>query len=158
MVLHSPSGPAAQGDPPPARAAEALRRAWRIGREKRAKLQFQSFQFRSLKKQPPNRTSLAVQLDDELLVYGQLDFVALGNAVDARGQVVAINGEPRRRCLVTGELTRLLHDGQLAAALADGHFVAGPDRVRRDVHLVSVHLDVPVPHQLARLTPRDGEA
>src|SRR2546428_619029 len=38
------------------------------------------------------------------------------------------------------------------------HLVARPDAIRRDIQGAAVHLDVAVPHQLARLPARHGKA
>src|SRR5467141_3438948 len=52
----------------------------------------------------------------------------------------------------------MLYQHELAARVGDFHFVARPDAIRRDIQGAAVHLDVAVPHQLARLPARHGKA
>src|SRR2546422_4547777 len=52
----------------------------------------------------------------------------------------------------------MLYQHELAARVGDFHPVARPDAIRRDIQGAAVHLDVAVPHQLARLPARHGKA
>src|SRR5438874_7792908 len=59
---------------------------------------------------------------------------------------------------MAGEFLGALDHHQLAAPLAHRNFVARRDLERRDIHLASVHRDMAVAHQLARLTTAGAKA
>src|SRR5450432_2344195 len=97
---------------------------------------------------------LAVQLNNQLLVYGQLNIFALGQSEHTRRVLVAIHFQPVRHRTVAGEFLGQFEHRELLAALANGDLVSGADFERRNVDLLAVDGDVPMAHQLARLTPR----
>src|SRR5262249_80941 len=100
---------------------------------------------------------LAIQFDDQLLIHRQLNFITLGQRIDAALVVVAINVEPRRLVLVARKVLRYFQDRQLAAAFADCDLFSDAHLIRRNVHLASVNGNVSVTHQLARLAAAEPE-
>src|SRR6202050_4282670 len=101
---------------------------------------------------------LAVQLNNQLLVHRQLNIFALGQRENARRIRIAIYFQPVRQRAVAGEFLGHFQNDELLAVLADGNFLARTHFVRRNVDFAIVDGDVPVPHQLPRLTPRLREA
>src|SRR5580700_35175 len=97
---------------------------------------------------------LAIKLNDQLLIHGQLNIFALGQREHARCVIVAIHFQPVRQRAMARELLRKLQNSQLLAVLADGNLLARAHFIRRNVHLATVHGDVAVAHQLPRLPPR----
>src|SRR5712692_1864514 len=105
----------------------------------------------------PTRSLLTVQFYDQLLVDRQLDVFALGQGNDASLVIVTINAQPVGRVLVTGEIFRLLENGQLAAAFANCDLLTYIHLVGRDVDFAPVHMNMAVTHELARLPAGQGE-
>src|SRR6202789_1126325 len=101
---------------------------------------------------------LAIQFDDQLLVYGQIHVFTLGQRPYVAGQICVIHLQPAWRYLVARELRRGFEYCELLAAFADLDVVAHTYLERRDVHLAAIHFHMAVAHDLARLAPRAGEA
>src|ERR671930_1363270 len=99
---------------------------------------------------------LGIELDDELLLHRRVDLGPLRPLEDLPGEAVVVGLEPRRdgRREVGGVADHRLG----GAAWSDGDDVVRLDLVARDVHAAAVHVEVPVPHELARLRARDREA
>src|SRR6478736_8137305 len=101
---------------------------------------------------------LRVELDDELLLHGQVD-------LRPDGELVNQDPHPRRDRLEPGRNDALAvglasHDerGHLQRLLTNVDHVVGRDLVRRDVDLVAVDLEVTVHDELARVATGPGEA
>src|ERR1017187_293566 len=101
---------------------------------------------------------LAVELDDELLVDGQVDVGAGGQGQYLARKVLAVDVQPLHGTLAAGKVARLFEHNQLFRAFADRDLVANLALEGRDVDLAAVYLDVAVANQLARLTARHGVA
>src|SRR5271156_1761290 len=101
---------------------------------------------------------LAIQFDDQLLVYGQIHVFTLGQRQYLAGQICVIHLQPARRYLVARELRRGFEYCEFLAAFADLDLVAHTYLERRDVHLAAIHFHMTVAHDLARLAPRASEA
>src|ERR1700687_5713305 len=101
---------------------------------------------------------LAVQLDYQLLVHRQLDILASRQRNHAAFVVLAIDFQPHRRRLMTGKIPRDFENWNLAAALPNRNLFTDGDLVRRNIDLLTIHLHVPVTHQLARLAAGNAEA
>src|SRR5882762_2914108 len=101
---------------------------------------------------------LAVQLNYQLLVHRQLDVFAPRQRDHASLVVLAIDLQPHRRRLMTGKIPCDFENRNLAAALANLNLFSDGDLVRRNVHLLTIHLHVSVTHQLARLAAGNAEA
>src|SRR5690242_13866040 len=99
-----------------------------------------------------------VQLDNQLLVDRQLNIFTLGQRQNASLVVVAINLQPVRKRLMAGEFLRDFQYWNLLAVFADGDLFALAHLVRRNVDLASIHGNMAVTHQLARLASRNGKA
>src|SRR5580692_9086668 len=106
----------------------------------------------------PTTGLFTVQLNNQLLVDRQLNLFTLGQRQHLASKIVAINLQPARRILMAGKLLGLLENRQLAAALADGNFVAHIHLVGGNVDLAAIDVDVAVAHQLARLATRNAKA
>src|SRR5688500_14765689 len=100
----------------------------------------------------------AVELDDQLLLDGQLDVLAAGHAEHLARHVLGPQLEPIGDAAPARALDGGADEVVLAAPLLDddGLALAGP--VGGGGDLAPVDGDVAVAHQLARLGPRRGEA
>jgi hypothetical protein len=101
---------------------------------------------------------LAIQLDDQLLVYRQLDIFASRQRNHAAFVILAINLQPNRSRLMASEIPRGFENRNLAAALADLNLFAHGNFVGRNIDLLAIHLHVSVTDQLSRLAAGDTEA
>src|SRR5579871_4673142 len=104
------------------------------------------------------RCLLAVKLDDELLVDGQIDVFALWQREDLAREIVAVDVQPLHGTLAAGEVLRLFEDGNGFGTLAQLDLVAYLALEGRDVDLAAIHLDVAVTDELTGLAAREGEA
>src|ERR1035438_9515507 len=86
---------------------------------------------------------LTVELDDELLVDGQVDVGAGGQGQYLARKVLAVDVQPLHGTLAAGKVARLFEHNQLFRALADRDLVAHLALEGRDVDLAAVYLDVP---------------
>ena len=100
----------------------------------------------------------SIQLDNQLLIYRQLNIFAFRQRDHAAFVVLAIDFQPHRRRLMTGKVSCDFENRNLAAVLANRNLFADGDFVGRNVHLLAVHLHVSVTHQLARLAAGNAEA
>src|SRR5690606_15088802 len=100
---------------------------------------------------------LRVQLDDELLLDRERDLRARGPLQHAARPRPLIQCEPPHHLGPGLRFQRRLNGQQIPRGLPYPDLVAGLDRVTRDVHYPPVHLDVPVPNELTRLTPARRE-
>src|SRR5262249_49867708 len=101
---------------------------------------------------------LRVQLDDQLLLDGQLDVVAFRQLDDGPGEALRREVEPSRHAARPGRFHRGLDLLVRAALLLDRDDVALAERVRRDRDLPAVHGAVAVPDELPGLGPRGRES
>src|ERR1700691_4523030 len=100
---------------------------------------------------------LAIQFDDQLLVYGQIHVFTLGQRQYLAGQICVIHLQPAGRYLVAREFRRGFEYCEFLAAFADLDLVADTYLERRNVHLAAIHFHMAVAHDLARLAPRAGK-
>src|SRR5579864_5791979 len=100
----------------------------------------------------------AIQLDDQLLVDGQVDLGSRRDRNDATLQIFTINLQPGRTRLMAGELAGGRQNRQLAALFAHCDLVTHVYFIRWDVDLATVDLHVSMAHQLPRLAPRNGKS
>src|SRR5579859_7575942 len=95
---------------------------------------------------------LRIQFDDQLLIQLDLDEIfALGRPEHFRPQVLAVHFEPVGAGRVRRSVARVQNGGVLLAVLTHFDHVVGFHREGRDIHAASVHIDMPVTNQLARL-------
>src|SRR6266542_1970434 len=99
---------------------------------------------------------LGVELDDERFLHRRVDLLALGPLEDLAGEVVVVGLEPGRDG--GRQVGRVADDLSRRRARRDRDDVVGLALVARDVDPAAVHLEVPVPHELASLRPGGGEA
>src|SRR6267142_2186028 len=108
----------------------------RIWHEKLDRTQVSSFWFQVSNGSPRLRTQcapetcnlLTVKFNNQLLIHRQLNFFSLGQRQHATLVVVAIDLQPVRRVLMTGEVLGQLQHGQLAPAAATWQNQAGTQR------------------------------
>src|SRR5262245_13744957 len=101
---------------------------------------------------------LRIQLDDQLLLHGEVDLLACRDGADLCRHLGGVERQPLGHAAALHFFHRMDDRGVLAAALSHRHHVARLDRERRDVHLAAVHGEVAVAYELARLRPRRREA
>src|SRR5690606_14315323 len=99
-----------------------------------------------------------VVLDDEVLLHAHVDLLARGQALHGPFQAVRIQLEPIRHAPALSRLDALLDHRDVPAALPDGDDVAHLHPRRRDIHLLPVHREVTVHHQLPGRSARRREA
>src|SRR5436190_12357285 len=97
---------------------------------------------------------LAIQLDDELLLHGQVDLLAGRERGDAAGQGAGVERQPLGDAAALDLLDRVLDGGVLRAGTAHRYDVARLERIGRHVHLAPVDAEVPMAYELARLGAR----
>src|SRR5262245_60790273 len=101
----------------------------------------------------------AVVLDDQRVVEGwDLDLLAAGELQDAAAQVLPIHDHPVRRLTAGEHLLKFLEVLALATLRPDRDHVVGTNQERRDIGLATVDSEVTVPHDLAGVAARLGEA
>src|ERR1044072_2260021 len=99
---------------------------------------------------------LRVELDDQLLQHRRRDLAPLRSAQHLRRQRVVVGLQPGGD--LPGQLGRVADRSVSPAGGLDRDHVAVPPLVAGDVDAAAVDRPVPVPDQLASLTPRGGEA
>src|SRR5689334_14917458 len=101
---------------------------------------------------------LRIQFDDQLLIQLDLDeILALGRCEHFRLEILAIHFDPVRTGCMGRGVARVQNGGVIPAVLTHFDEVVGLHRKGRDVHAASVHVDVSMTNQLARLRPRGAE-
>ena len=80
-----------------------------------------------------------------------------GMSHHARLEIFAVDIEPRRHALALRQISRFEHHGVLVHLVLQRDFVADLHQVAGDVHLLALHADVAVQHELARLRARAGK-
>src|SRR5215217_4192983 len=100
---------------------------------------------------------LRIELDDQLLLHGQVDLLARGQRHDAADLIARIEGQPPGDAPALDLLNRVRNRRRLLAGRPHGHRISGPHRIRRDVDFPAVHREVPVTYQLPRLRTRGRE-
>ena len=99
-----------------------------------------------------------IQLDDELFLHGQVDLLARRQLTKSGPTSAAsVEQQPLGNPAALHFFHRVLDRRVLARSPPHGDHVALAHRERRDVHLLAVHGEVPVAHELARLRPRGRE-
>src|SRR6185312_8422268 len=94
------------------------------------------------------RQLLAVELDDQLLLYLGVDRLPHGQRVHQDLELARDRLQPGRNRTAAGEALGHHERGELAALLAHLDDVVLTHPVRRDVDLLAVHQEVTVAHQL----------
>src|SRR5688500_5031089 len=107
---------------------------------------------------PSSIPLLAIQLDDQLLLHGQVDLRPGRQRLDPAGHRGGVEREPLGDPAALHFFHRVYDRRRLGAGAAHGHRVASLELVRRDVHLAAVHHEVAMAHELARLRAGGGEA
>src|SRR6185436_16333827 len=101
---------------------------------------------------------LAIQLDNQLFLHGQVDLLTRRQLRDTAREGAAVERQPLRNAAALHFFHRVGNRRILAAALANADDVAGTHLVGRNVDLLAVDGEVAVAHELARLRPRRREA
>src|SRR5437867_1352872 len=101
---------------------------------------------------------LRVEFDDELFLNGQADVFPLRKIEHRSAELFGIELQPGRDAAATGRLHSLLDLLVLPALLANLNHIPLANLIGGDVDLLSIHLDVSVTDQLARLGARGGES
>src|SRR5262249_45950125 len=101
---------------------------------------------------------LRVQLDDQLLLDGQIDLLARRHRNDAPCDGPPFERQPFRNAASLDFLHRVFDGGVLLTTPDHRDDIALPHRIRRDVDLPSIDLKMSVAHELTRLWPRGGQA
>src|SRR3954447_4971464 len=104
----------------------------------------------------PTPSLLRVEFDDELLLDREADVFTLRKIVHRSEELLGIELEPGRNAASGGRFDGLADLIVLAALLANLDDVALASLVGGDVELPTVHLDVAVANELARLGARGG--
>ena len=76
----------------------------------------------------------------------------------ARLEIFAVDIEPRRDSLALRQVARLEHHRVLVHVLLQRDFLAHLHEIARDIHLLALHANVPVQHELPRLRPRSRQS
>src|SRR5258706_14965102 len=96
------------------------------------------------------RSSLRVELDDQLFVDRHADGCARRHVQDPARQPLGVQLQPVRHALPLAGIERVLDHGHLATLFTHLHLVAGADLERRNVDTATVHREVAAGAQLAR--------
>src|SRR5688572_19125439 len=100
---------------------------------------------------------LRIQLDDELLLHGQVDLLARRQRCDPAAHAVRVERQPFGDAAAFHFFDRVQNRRRRFARLAHADDLADAHRVRRHVDLLAVHEEVAVAHELARLRSRRRE-
>src|ERR1700761_5267118 len=101
---------------------------------------------------------LAVEFHDQLLVHRQVHVLALRQRQYLAGEILVIDSKPLRGLLVARKLGRAFEHRHLLRALADLDLIDHLNLIGGDVYLSSIHFDVAVAHDLARLATAGSKA
>src|SRR6185312_1619709 len=102
---------------------------------------------------------LRIQFDDQLLIQLDLDKIfALRRSEHSRLKIFPVHFQPIGAGGVSRGIARVQNGGVVLAVFAHFNYVVGFHREGRNIHTSSVHINVPVTNQLARLRPRGSEA
>src|SRR4029077_18792137 len=113
----------------------------------------------NFRKCDPGKSSLLrIKFDDQLLVHRRCLHVFTPRQCDhARLEMLAVDIEPWRDALALREVARFENHRVLVHLVFENHIVADRDEVARDIDLVTLHVNVAVKHELARLGPRGAK-
>src|SRR5262245_6446127 len=103
------------------------------------------------------RSSLRVELDDQLFVDRHADGCARRHVQDPARQSLGMQLEPVRHALPLAGIERVLDHGHLTTLLTHLHLVPGTNLERGNVDIAAVHREVAVTDELARRAARRRE-
>src|SRR5262245_3669612 len=116
--------------------------------------QFEADPNQTIPAERPGKRSLAVQLDDEVLVDVRQDLIATRHRLEHATEFRAVHIHPLGQTDLRRDLHRALHAQLLLRLLAHGDDVAGLALIRRDRDHAVIHRDGLVRHELARFRAR----